>query len=118
MSGATKVLLECIGMMVKCVSSGGTALAEARQENGQLLQRLAALRADYNQLKRDSDELIRHTDSELTLLKQTNAGLAKEFDDLQLRVWELEQQVDELLLYIAATLGTDNAPLQATVSGG
>ena len=34
-------------------------------------------------------------------LKQTNTGLAKELDELQLRVWELEQQVDELLLYIA-----------------
>ena len=50
-------------------------------------------------------------------MKQTNTGLAKEFDDLQLRVWELEQQVDELLLYIAATLGTDNARLQATEAG-
>ena len=106
-----RVSLECIGMMVKCVSSGGTVLAEARQENEQLLLRLATLRADYNQLKRDSDELIRHTDSELTLLKQTNTGLAKEFDDLQLRVWELEQQVDELLLYIAEVSGT-------TISGG
>ena len=98
--------LECIGLMVKCVSSGGTALARAQAENQQLVQRLAALRADYNQLKRDGEELLRYTDRELTLLKQTNTGLAKEFDDLQLRVWELEQQVDELLLYIAAVSGT------------
>ncbi|MGC1524924.1 MAG: hypothetical protein WA783_02615 [Phormidesmis sp.] len=110
--------LECIGLMVRCVSSGGTALAMAQSENQQLVQRLAALRADYNQLKRDSEELLRYTDRELTLLKQTNTGLAKEFDDLQLRVWELEQQVDELLLYIAATLGTDNARLQPTEAGG
>lgn len=100
-------------MMVKCVSSGGTILAEAQQENKQLLQRLAALRADYNQLKRDSDELIRHVDTELTLLKQTNTGLAKEFDDLQLRVWELEQQVDELLLYIAAMSGGEEVQQRA-----
>lgn len=104
--------------MVKCVSSGGTALAKAQAENQQLVQRLASLRADYNQLKRDGEELLRYTDSELTLLKQTNTGLAKEFDDLQLRVWELEQQVDELLLYISAMsgalrLGSEDVPLQA-----
>ncbi|PZO58521.1 MAG: hypothetical protein DCF15_05285 [Phormidesmis priestleyi] len=65
------------------------------------MQRLARLRADYNQLKQEADELLRYTDRELGELKQTNAGLAREFDELQLRVWELEQQVDELLLYIA-----------------
>ena len=67
-----------------------------RQENGLLVHRLAALRADYNQLK------------------QTNTGLAWELDDLQLRVWELEQQVDELLLYIAEVMGTDS--LKAAVA--
>ena len=102
-----RVSLECIGLLVRCISSGGTALAEAQQENEQLLQRLATLRADYNQLRRDSDELMRYADRELTSLKQTNTGLAKEFDDLQLRVWELEQQVDELLLYIAAMAGSN-----------
>lgn len=105
--------LECIGMMVKCVSSGGTALAEAQQENQQLVRRLAALRADYNQLKRDSEELLRYADRELMQLKQTNTGFAKEFDDLQLRVWELEQQVDELLLYIAATSEGEDVRLQS-----
>ncbi len=74
---------------------------QMRRENGRLVQRLARLRADYNQLKRDTDELLRYTDRELRELKQTNTGLAREFDELQLRVWELEQQVDELLLYIA-----------------
>ena len=72
-----------------------------RRENERLVQRLAKLRADYNRLKRDTDELLRYADRELSELKQTNSGLAREFDDLQLRVWELEQQVDELLLYIA-----------------
>ena len=60
-----------------------------RRENGLLVQRLAVLRADYNQLM------------------QTNTGLARELDELQLRVWELEQQVDELLLYIAEVMGAD-----------
>ena len=77
------------------------------QKNGLWVQRLAMLRADYNQLKRDADELLRHADKELSELKRTNTGLAREFDDLQVRVWELEQQVDELLLYIAKLVSID-----------
>ena len=104
-----KASMDCIGLLVKEVSSCslfcGGALASAQQENEQLVQRLARLRADYNQLKRDTDELLRYADKELSALKQTNTGLAQEFDDLQLRVWELEQQVDELLLYIADLTG-------------
>ncbi|MBE9064833.1 hypothetical protein [cf. Phormidesmis sp. LEGE 11477] len=113
-----KMSLECIGLMMRCVSSGGTVLANAQQENQQLVQRLSALRADYNQLKRDSEELLRYADRELTWLKQTNTGLAKEFDDLQLRVWELEQQVDELLLYIAAMSGAADAHLKTAADTG
>ena len=72
-----------------------------RQVNKQLVQRLAKLRADYNQLRKETDELLRYADREIKDLKRTNHGLARDYDDLQLRVWELEQQVDELLLYIA-----------------
>lgn len=78
-----------------------------QQENQQLVQRLALLRADYNQLKQDTDELLNRADREMDSLRQTNNGLAQEFDDLQLRVWELEQQVEELLLYIAKAVGKD-----------
>ena len=79
----------------------------ARQENQQLVKRLALLRADYNQLRQDTDELLNRADREMDSLRQTNDGLAREFDDLQLRVWELEQQVEELLLYIAEVVGKD-----------
>ena len=72
-----------------------------RQVNLKLMQRLARLRADYNQLRQETDELLRYADWEICELKRTNAGLAREYDDLQLRVWDLEQQVNELLLYIA-----------------
>jgi predicted RNase H-like nuclease (RuvC/YqgF family) len=84
------------GRMLRCVSGG-----QMRRENLRLVQRLAVLRAQHNQLKQEMDELLRYADRELSELKQTNTGLAREFDELQLRVWELEQQVDELLLYIA-----------------
>ena len=100
-----KASMDCIGSVVRevsvCSFLGGGEFENVRKENRQLVQRLALLRADYNLLKRDNDELLRYADKELSALKQTNTGLAKEFDDLQLRVWELEQQVDELLLYIA-----------------
>jgi hypothetical protein len=91
-----RVSLEYVGLVLGYVSGG-----QVRRENLRLVQRLALLRADYNQLKQETDELLRYADRELSELKQTNAGLARELDELQLRVWELEQQVDELLLYIA-----------------
>jgi len=78
----------------------------ARKENDALVQRLAMLRADYNQLRQDTHVLLNQADRDMEALRETNAGLAKEFDDLQLRVWELEQQVKELLLYIARVMGT------------
>ena len=90
----------------------------ARQNNERLVQRLATLRADYNQLRRDTDELLRYADEELAQLKQTNVGLAKEYDDLQLRVWELEQQVDELLLYIAQLTNSSLVKYLPTEEGG
>lgn len=100
-----KASLDRMGLVVRevtsCVLFGGGELESAQRENEQLVRRLALLRADYNQLKHDTDELLRYADRELSALKQTNTGLAQEFDNLQLRVWELEQQVDELLLYIA-----------------
>ena len=85
----------------------GGLFRRTQQENQQLVKRLALLRADYNQLKQDTDELLNRADREMDSLRQTNNGLAQEFDDLQLRVWELEQQVEELLLYIAKAVGKD-----------
>jgi hypothetical protein len=94
--GQIRGSLEWVGQVLEWVAG-----RQMRRENERLVLRLARLRADYNQLKQDTDELLCHTDRELSELKQTNTGLAQEFDELQLRVWELEQQVDELLLYIA-----------------
>ncbi|MGC1308294.1 MAG: hypothetical protein WA885_13785 [Phormidesmis sp.] len=101
-----KASLDCVGLVVRgmclCALPDRDALERAQRENKQLVKRLASLRADYNQLRKETDELLRYADRELSALKATNAGLAEAFDELQLRVWELEQQVDELLLYIAS----------------
>ncbi|MEO1396067.1 MAG: hypothetical protein AAFV90_24480 [Cyanobacteria bacterium J06634_5] len=83
-----------------------------RRVNEQLVQRLAKLRADYNQLRKETNELLHYADREINELKRTNAELAREYDDLQLRVWELEQQVDELLLYIAQCSEAEIAALR------
>ena len=128
------MLLSWRGKVMKCLQqyfgcerirgaleyAGSALTGRVQQENDRLVQRLAALRADYNQLKRDTDELLQYADRELKALKQTNTGLAQEFDDLQLRVWELEQQVDELLLYIARLVnapdcGDDEAQAEAAI---
>lgn len=78
----------------------------ARKENDALVQRLAMLRADYNQLRQDTHVLLNQADRDMAALRETKAALTKAFDDLHLRVWELEQQLDELLLYIAKVMGT------------
>jgi hypothetical protein len=99
-----KLSLESVERVLRCIA-GAMVRDRAQPENVLLVQRLARLRGDYNQLQREMDELLRYADREIEQLKQTNTKLAREYDDLQLRVWELEQQVDELLLYIAQWLG-------------
>ena len=88
-------------------------------ENRHLLMRLATLRADYNQLRQDTDELLKYADHEISQLKAENARLTQTLDELQLRVWELEQQVNDLLDYIAqldqSDLKTDGEQLSGDV---
>ena len=50
---------------------------QARQGNQRLVQRLAALRADYNQLRRATDELLRYADEELAQMKQDKRGIGE-----------------------------------------
>lgn len=78
-----------------------------RREKRQLLQHLRALRAEHNQVNHTMEEKQRLACLEirgLTTLKQA-AEAAR--DDLQLQVWELEQQVKELLDYIALAENAD-----------
>ena len=114
-----------LGFLLRVVSGnvserafGGVKVTPAEQDSEQLVKRLALLRADYNQLKQDADELLRYADAEIAGLKRTNTGLAEEYDDLQLRVWELEQQVDELLLYIAQLANPEDVLFVEAVSSG
>ncbi|MEM8810951.1 MAG: hypothetical protein AAGF01_33500 [Cyanobacteria bacterium P01_G01_bin.38] len=74
---------------------------QEHRQNRHLLMRLAALRGDYNQLKRELDELIEYTDREIAQLKGQNLELEQAQEALQLRVWDLEEQIEALLEYIA-----------------
>ena len=49
--------------------SGGL-FRRTQQENQQLVKRLALLRADYNQLKQDTDELLNRADREMDSLRK------------------------------------------------
>ncbi|NEP19951.1 MAG: DUF2325 domain-containing protein [Leptolyngbya sp. SIO4C1] len=74
---------------------------EEYRQNRYLLMRLAALRADYNRLTQELNELIDYTDREIAQLKGQNSGLTQAQEALQLRVWDLEEQIEALLEYIA-----------------
>lgn len=79
-----------------------------RRENKKLIRRLAALRADYNALKQDMAALYEYADGEIQQLKADNKSLGQAKDELQLKIWDLEEQVDGLLQYIAQ-LGLSDA---------
>ncbi|MEM8809987.1 MAG: hypothetical protein AAGF01_28550, partial [Cyanobacteria bacterium P01_G01_bin.38] len=74
---------------------------QEHRQNRHLLMRLAALRGDYNQLKRELDELVEYSDREIVQLKGKNLELEQAQEALQLRVWDLEEQIEALLEYIA-----------------
>lgn len=72
-----------------------------RRQNRQLVRRLAALRAECNVLKREIAALYDYTDAEIRQLKADNMSLEEAKDELQLLIWDLEEQVDGLVKYIA-----------------
>jgi hypothetical protein len=59
------------------------------------------LQAKHNLMQRDMDAMRRLSGLEIRGLKTISKQVEDERDDLQLQVWELEQQVEELLTYIA-----------------
>lgn len=75
------------------------------RENRHLLMRLARLRGDYNQLKRELEELVEYSDHEIVQLKGRNVELVEAHEVLQLRVWDLEEQIEALLAYIEQAFG-------------
>lgn len=72
-----------------------------RREKQRLLRHLSTLRANYNLLQKTMKESQRFTNLELRGLAVMKKQAENERDDLQLQVWELQQQVEELLSYIA-----------------
>ncbi len=73
-----------------------------RRENRRLLQHLATLRANYNVMQRDMEEKQHLANLEIRGLAALKQAAEEARDDLQLQVWELEQQVEELLSFIAS----------------
>ena len=71
-----------------------------RREKGRLRRQLAALQAEYNLLKNCLSENKRLANLEIRGLEALKQAVENERDDLQLQVWELEQQIKELLNYI------------------
>ena len=72
-----------------------------RRENRRLMRHLSTLQAEHNRMRRQLEEKQRHASLEARGLRAIQKDVENERDDLQLQVWELEQQVKELLDYIA-----------------
>lgn len=72
-----------------------------RREKKRLIKHLSRLQAKYNLLQQTMKESQRSTNREIRGLEVMKQKAEDERDDLQLEVWELKQQVDELLAYIA-----------------
>jgi len=72
-----------------------------RREKRRLFKHLSTLRAEHNLLQRDMAELRRLSNLEIRGLQTIGKRVEDERDDLQLQVWELEQQTAQLLNYIA-----------------
>lgn len=71
-----------------------------RREKWRLRRQLAALQAEYNLLQGHLSEHQRLAKLESRGLEALKQAVENERDDLQLQVWELEQQIAELLKYI------------------
>ena len=71
-----------------------------RRVKGRLRRQLAALQAEYNLLQNRLSESQRLANLEIRGLEVLKQEAENERDDLQLQVWELEQQIKELLNYI------------------
>jgi len=71
-----------------------------RREKWRLRRQLAALQAEYNPLQHRLAENQRLAKLEIRGLEALKQEVENERDDLQLQVWELEQQIEELLKYI------------------
>ena len=73
-----------------------------RQDKRRLMQHLATLQANYNVMQRDIEEKQRSANLEIRGLAALKQAAEEARDDLQLQVWELEQQIEELLSFIAS----------------
>jgi hypothetical protein len=78
-----------------------TLSGKDRREKRRLFKHLSTLKAEHNLLQRDMAELRHLSSLEIRGLQAIGKQVENERDDLQLQVWELEQQIAQLLNYIA-----------------
>lgn len=74
-----------------------------RREKGRLRRQLSVLQAEHNFVQSRLAESKQLANLEIRGLEVLKQEAENARDDLQLQVWELEQQVEELLNYIALT---------------
>lgn len=71
-----------------------------RRDKQRLNRYLSTLRAEHNLLQHNMTEMRRLSNLEIRGLQAIGKQVEDERDDLQLQVWELEQQIEQLLNYI------------------
>ena len=77
-------------------------LGRDRRDKQRLMRHLNALQAEHNLMQRNWSDEQHLAELEIEALTCQMQADETARDDLQLRIWELEQQVQELLGYIAS----------------
>ncbi|WP_008312846.1 hypothetical protein [Leptolyngbya sp. PCC 6406] len=86
-----------------------------RRDKRRLMKHLSTLQAEQNLMQQKATENQRLTHLEIRGLTTLKKQAEDERDDLQLQVWELEQQVQELLGYITQTHTDQQQPQTTTL---
>ncbi|WP_035991685.1 hypothetical protein [Leptolyngbya sp. KIOST-1] len=76
-----------------------------RRDKRRLMKHLSTLQAEQNLMQQESAENQRLANLEIRGLAALKKQAEDERDDLQLQVWELEQQLQELMGYLAQAHG-------------
>ncbi|MEM1281480.1 MAG: hypothetical protein AAGG53_16000 [Cyanobacteria bacterium P01_H01_bin.152] len=89
-------------------------LGRDRRDKQRLMRHLNALQAEHNLMQRNWSDEQHLAELEIEALTCQMQADETARDDLQLRIWELEQQVQELLSYIASAPQAETSDSQRT----